>query len=1081
MPNPPVSCGAVSSSRPPIARRFGVFVLSWFLVLFAVAAVAQQGELARKDFNIASDEASRSLKQFAVQSGEQLLYSLAEVEGVKTLAVRGNMTSRVALERMLEGTLLIVAQDRATGALAVRREDPDAAKNAVGRPADGGAARAVVRDGAVQMDKYEVTGQRVSGLVNEGVIPRQEGQALAFVVLGRNEIEAMGATDINEVFRTLPQVASFESESQSLLSQRGFATFGAGVTPATKIDMRGFTSAGTTILVNGRRLPLVRETQNGGPDVGRIPLSAIERIEVLPSSAGGMYGTNSMGGVINVILRKEYTGRELTASFAMATAGGAEEVGLTYTEGRAMLGGRANLTWTVDLRDRQPMFYRDRPFYRSFLNVNPPPNNGGDLNNWVNTGGMTNFPSVPGVIVARSNVSPFGIIPLDIPGATAAVNYAIIPEGQNGVGLTPASFLPGANRIAPRDIYGGFALFNPSKSANLNATFNHELLKDRLSWYAELGLGYSDTKSNTPPQGRSLTLLPTDPRNPFRTGVVPGYAGQRVQLYYHPSDLPGTFQHTRNITVRTVLGLNGKFSLLGHDWTWAVDGSSDYNARKAFGYTPDQLMNSILNAAATNPLAQAFYNPFNDPIARPNTVAAGKLAKTSFRQNDDYVWLGSGVIRVNGAVADLPAGPVAVSFLGEYNSQWYENVFKNRADESIISELGLTYGPSLPFPAPSPNFVWSGTTNGTERATGNAGTEVVVPVLGKDFTFLGIHALELMASTSRSQITDAKPFSAHNVGFRFAPVRDAALRVSYGSGTYPPQEFMLTDSTFTDIIGATTPDPRRGNTAIGNYTSVGGGNPDLLPEQTETWNIGLVLEPRFVPGLSATFDYGFIEKQDGITSIPLATLLANEAFFPERVSRATPTAAEAALGWAGQVTRADLRRFNTGNIWTQYLDTSVRYQLVTRSLGTFSFVWRSTNTREFKTRLRPNTPIIDTLDQILAPLKFRGSGSIAWRQGNWTVTPSWSYIESYRDAANVPVDNSLTTNLQVVYTLPAEVGARGWRSWLQGTQWTVGVNNLLDNEPPYVFNPGGQSFRSYYSTFDDPRGRYVYARIRKSF
>lgn len=1073
--------------NPPSFLRFGqagfALLACFCLLAFTVlAASAAEATGAKKNFQIPADDATRALKQFATQSGEQLLYSVEDVGGAKTAAVAGELTAREALERMLAGTTLVVAQDRATGALAVRKASGLDEKNVLSRPgSDTAAARTVIRDGAVQMSTYEVTGQRVSGLVNQGVIPRQEKQAIAFTVLDRSEIEATGATDINEVFRALPQVASFESESQSLLALRGFATFGAGVTPATKIDLRGFTTAGTTILVNGRRLPLVRETQSGGPDLGRIPLSAIERIEILPSSAGGMYGTNSMGGVINIILRKEYTGRELTVGYAQATAGGAEEVSLTYTEGRTMFDGRANLTWTIDLRDRQAMYYSDRPFYRRFLSVNPPPSAGGDLNNWINTGGMNNFISIPGVVIARSNVSPFGLEPLNIPGATAPVNYATIPLNQDSTTLTPGAFLPGANRIAPADIYGRFALFNPSKSSNLNATFNHELIKDRLSWYAELGLGYSDMQANTPPQGRSLTLLPTDPRNPFRTGVEPGYPGQRIVLYYYPSDLPGTFQHTRNITVRNVFGLNGKFSLFGHDWRWAIDGSSDYNARKAFGYTPDQLLNSILNAASTNLTARAFYNPFADHIANPNRNAASKLAKTSFRQNDDYVWLGSTVVRLNGAFWDLPAGPVALSLLGEYNSQWYQNIFKNRADQNIINELGLTYGPSLPFPAPSPNFLWSGSAIATTRATANAGAEVVVPVLGKGRTLFGIHALDLNASTSRTAITDSKPFSAYNLGVRFAPVRDLSLRASYGSGTYPAQEFMTVDSSFTDVIGGTTPDPRRGNTAIGNYTSIGGGNPDLLPEQTETWNFGVILEPRFLTGFSATFDYGFIEKTNGITSMSLATLLANEAFFPERVVRATPTPAEAALGWAGQVTSADLRRFNTGNIWTQYLDTSVRYQLTTRNLGSFYIVFRSTNTREYKTRLRPNTPITDTLDQILAPLHFRGSGSVAWRKGNWTVTPSFSYIESYRDSLNVPVDDSLTTNLQVVYNVPAELGAKGWRHWVQGTQWTLGVNNLMDEEPPYVFNPGGQNFRSYYSTFDDPRGRYAYFRVRKSF
>jgi len=72
--------------------------------------------------------------------------------------------------------------------------------------------------------------------------------------------------------------------------------------------MRWLRNAGTTFLINGRRAPLVRETQGGGPDISRIPLAAIERIEVLPGSAGGIYGTNTLGGVINIILKKNYNG-----------------------------------------------------------------------------------------------------------------------------------------------------------------------------------------------------------------------------------------------------------------------------------------------------------------------------------------------------------------------------------------------------------------------------------------------------------------------------------------------------------------------------------------------------------------------------------------------------------------------------------------------------------------------------------------------------------------------------------------------------------------------------------------------------
>lgn len=921
------------------------------------------------------------------------------------------------------------------------------------------------------LQAVEVTGQRVSGLINEGVIPRQENQALNYIVLDRVELEATGATDINEAFRVLPQVSFHRLESQTLVNQQGFSATGT-LTPTSRVDLRGFGSLGTTFLVNGRRMPLVRENQvtGGGPDFSRIPLSAIERIEILPGSAGGIYGTNSMGGVVNIILRKEYTGRQLTLSYGRAQAGGADEIGLTYNEGRTLLGGRANLTWTLDARDRQAMYYRARPLYRRYLDYNVPPNKGGDLLNWINTGGMVNFPSMPAVVVGRTLT---GYEPLNVPGATTPVNYATAPANQTGAGLTPASFLPTANTLYPTDVYGEFALYNPSRSTSLNATFNHELIKDRLSWYAELGFGHTEMKADVPPIPFSLTFQANDPRNPFRTGVVPGYPGQRVRVFFYPADLPDTSLHTVNATIRTVFGFNGKLRLLGHDWKWALDGSSDYNDRQGFAYT-QQIVNAWSGATPTNAAAANFYSPFGDPINRPNTAAADLLRNATYRINDDRVWLGAGVIRLNGTVRDLPAGPLALSLLGEYQSQNYRNTFVNTADPKVVAALDLTSLWQQVFELRTPS--------NRSRATAYGGLETVVPVLGKFWKLPGVHSFEIVASGTRTKITDARAFNAYNFGFRYSPLPSATLRVSYGSGTYPPSDLFTTPTNVTDVINSTTLDPRRGNTPIGNYSSIGGGNPDLRPEKSETWNFGLIFEPRQLKGFSANLDYGYIGKVDAPTTMTLVTLLANEAYFPDRVARANPSAAESALGWAGQIVRADVRRLNAGNIWTQYFDAGLRYRLETASAGNFYFIWRSTNTREFKTRLRLGIPITNTLDQVQSPLKFRGSGSVGWQYGNWTVTPSWSYIESYRDTLNVAVGSSFTTNLQLQYDIPARFAAdRRWRNFFQGTRWTLGINNVLDAEPPYIANPGSGNFNSYYSPYDDPRGRYFYLRVRKTF
>ena len=150
------------------------------------------------------------------------------------------------------------------------------------------------------------------------------------------------------------------------------------------------------------------------------------------------------------------------------------------------------------------------------------------------------------------------------------------------------------------------------------------------------------------------TCQPPDPRNPFRTNVVPGYAGQAINYYYLPSDIPGTEQISKNETARLVLGLNGKLSLLGRDWSWALDASSDYNRRYAFAYTPGATMAAI--DGTNTPQDLALYNIFADHDALPNTAAATALARSSTRENSDFVWQSEVNARANGELFALPAG-----------------------------------------------------------------------------------------------------------------------------------------------------------------------------------------------------------------------------------------------------------------------------------------------------------------------------------------------------------------------------------------------------------------------------------------
>ena len=1061
----------------------------------AVAADVRNENLeTRIAFDIPAQSLGAALKQLAAQAGIQILFEERLVAGRQAPAIKATQTAQQALKALLSETgLEYTAKD---DTVAVRPATPSEshsthtsrAKNKKPeiRVAQSGETQANPgspdqvgsRDDANpgSLEEVVVTGLRDAGLVNAGVIARRENEAIPFIVMDQLEIERSGATDINEVLRSLPQLAGFQADTQSLTAQRGFAPLGAGVTASTVADMRGFGGKGTTFLVNGRRMPIVRESQDGGPDISRIPLSAIERIEILPSSAGGIYGVNTLGGVVNIILKKNYTGRDLSLYFGQATAGGANEVALTYDEGRQLWQGKGNLAWTLDLRKRDPLYYEDRPLYRRFLERNRSPADGGDLSEWITSGGMISFIPRPGIFVGGF-AAPFftAIQPLNIPGGPSGVEFAALPSNQDGTGLTPDSFLSTAGQLPLSEPYGRFALYNPSESASLNMTYNHELREDRLFWYAEVGLGHTQYEFDTPPFPQFAIMDATDPRNPFRAGVIPGYPGQTVTYFYQPVDLPGTTQKSENSTLRLVLGLNGQIDLGRRSWKWAFDTSSDYNRRYAFGKTPLQpiglIAGSSVFGAPTTQTNIDFYNVVADHDAFPNANAAREIANSSFRENTDYVRLIELTLRASGELFNMPAGPVQTSLLADGQKQNLEIKFINDYDHQLLNALGVPpYFQESTFSRPK-----------ISRWTKQLGAEVVLPVLGRNATVLGIHEMDIVAAYSHNWLTDVKSFDSANLGIRFAPVPAIALRASYGGGTYPPQDGYTTGVT-SDFIQDDffTTDPRRGDTPIGNYTLIGGGNPDLRPEETNAVNFGLIVQPRMWAGFTATFDYGRIKKHDGIQDMDIYTLLANERFYPGRIVRTDPTPSDVANGWAGQIQSIDGRRVNVGRIWTRYLDASVRYHLETASVGNFDVILRSTKTSEFRTRVTPEAPIADTLNQINSPLKFRSSGSIAWQKGSWTVTPSAFYINSYRDILDVPVDSSLTVNMQLSYEDLSSVSqGTGLFGLMQGMQWTIGCNNLFNSRPPYVQNPGGPIV-SYYSTYDDPRGRFIYLRMKKS-
>lgn len=292
------------------------------------AADAQSG--GRVALQLPEERLSKALRDVATLTGRNIIAPDELVQLRQGPALSGTFSAEEAVARLLEGSGL--RYRLVDGTLVI--EPVPFAGNAAAEPAATGTEAGIV-----------VTGTHVRGAPPTSPV----------ILITRKDIDRTGATSVDELIRTVPQNSQGgvnKENSLVALPDADPTDHGAG------INLRGLGQRATLVLLNGHRL--APSSHGSFVDVSMIPLSAIERVEILTDGASAIYGSDAVGGVVNFVLRDRFDGFETTAQAGTTTAGGGTELLLSQALGKAWDGGHALLAY--EFRKEGEIRAADRPF-----------------------------------------------------------------------------------------------------------------------------------------------------------------------------------------------------------------------------------------------------------------------------------------------------------------------------------------------------------------------------------------------------------------------------------------------------------------------------------------------------------------------------------------------------------------------------------------------------------------------------------------------------------------------------------------------------------------------------------------------
>jgi iron complex outermembrane recepter protein len=988
------------------------------------------------------------------------------------------------------------------------------------------AAAPATSDQPQVMEKFQVTGSYLPVSASVTASP--------VVTLQSSEIGKSGTTDPVQLLKQLTPYFSGNG-NYSTESNNGYAG-------ESTIALRNLT---TLVLINGQRLVSspFSNTNGGSPyvDLNTIPTAMIERIEILKDGASTIYGSDAIGGVVNVILKKDYTGFEIGARYG--TTGKSDYKTRTVY----LIGGinRPGMSLTIGAQhfENTSLLTTDRPL--TTLSPSAIAKLGYNVTSSVYSGSYAG--RVGSDIIAGSSLA------VGAPGYKASV---VTPPAKSSpsaapqtlaqleaagiylpVSSTPAFAAVGSASILNTTLFGN-PLIVPTKRNEFTANGDKELYGKNLEVFGDFM--YSQATNG----GSGLAPAPI-------SGVGAGGANSLTIPANNPYNLFGVTigigQAAGAPTARTRLEELGKRQSINEGNTWRFVGglkgdiNENYSWEATYDYSRSSLVQRILGGAnganmntAMTPLLDAtggyVYNsagrplsmltdasgnnlPVYDFFALPgfNDPATLRAINTTLFQNGVSTLRDIGV-RLNGKPVELPAGPLSFALGVETRRE----EITNSVDGLFANGLALGYNPAKSF-------------SGGSRSTKGAFLELGVPLVSAKMGVPAVHTLELNLADRGEKIEPGGNANTPKAGIRWLPVDDQlVLRATYAKGFIAPSIYYLfgpasgNSPSFTILQGngASGSGGSLSSTIVlqGNSTELS--NPNLQASHAKSYTAGFVYSPKQLKGLSVSFDYYWIsqDKVGGIDYTAIAAdlnakgsgsiyaqdplKLGTGFVFADGTKLTTTAPNQVNSTNFGTVTVA---RNPSGDQKTDGLDIQIDYKGTTPNWGAYDVGLMANVLFNYKFRATTRDPYLQ-FARVMTDSTIGGSGYEGLLP-SYTIKPyvnysfkelSASLFMSYIPEVTVPgtlfggakktndytinglaskTPNYFTADLSLSYALP-DFGQK----WTHKTTLTVGANNLFNKAAPYV--PGDGSFVAENNTVKgayDIIGRFYFVELKLSF